>query len=52
MSGFKSTTMKSELFAEKNIVMRSTDQLFRDIYEKIAQEDDKETVLCSGIMNI
>jgi hypothetical protein len=32
--------------------MRSTDALFKDIYETLSNEDDKDTVLSSGIMNI
>ena len=46
----KSVTMKTSVLAEKNIIMRPTNDLFQEVYEELAQE--KESVLCDGIMNI
>jgi hypothetical protein len=48
----RSVTMKSEVLSEKNIMMRSTDVLFKEVYEKLAQENDKDSVLCRGVMDI
>ena len=49
---YKSVTMKDNVLAQKNIIMRSTNELFEEVYDKLAQEDEKETVLMKGIMNI
>jgi hypothetical protein len=44
--------MKTSTLAEKNIIMRPTNDLFREVYEELAEEKREESVLCDGIMNI